>query len=1006
MKPTTKRIIIRTAIATASVVATALLAIGITINVVATPEKLTPIVLKYAGDYLNADVELESVEATFFSSFPRFGVKINNGTIVSKAIHSDSASYCNMDTLVVFKELRIGINLSHYIFDNEICIGRLRLKEPQIRLFTNEQGMSNWDILRSASSDSIPDDTTHSESTIFLHHITVEDATINYSDRTSKTYAYFADVNLSATGDMNLHSLDMDLDVDDRLTHVAINGTKYLNGIALGIDGHIEYDSETDKYLLYETYVGIDGNSLYLDGWIEPDSVGVYVDMQYGVRSPSVEGLFAQIPKEYISAQIDVEKGSANFTGSVRGRFADDEIPVIECNAQIDRVKARYEGMKQDIEDLTAIFTARIDRQQPDSSYVRIEKLHFLGGDSEFDARLDIDNLIDDAHITGNLKTDMRLSSLMDVLPLDNTSMKGNVNADLLIDLRLSHLLKSDYGRIRLTGKINVDSLNVVNDTTGFQLRNDARLVFRGRDTLRVDVDMNRLVLRNKSIRLRLTDFHAKTKTFVDKDTSAIATLICHATANRFMLRTDTLRFFGKRIVSDNELRPTNADKRKPYLNVGLKCDSLLSSIYGTRSITEKLNTTFTLEKTGDTTWYSNGNLLIDRLNVGIPRYALPVSASNIHLTQGEREIKIHSCDVSVGQSDVKLQGSVHNLYYAITTGIPLNATINMEADTLNFNELLSAIVEETDKKVSVMSTLNDSTMIVNRPADEIATDSMPSQIFAIPDMLNFTIGAKARHIVWSKLAFNKVRGHARVCNGALHLTDLFFQQSKSRAITIMSYKVREKRDIADINCFVRWEKADIGEIVSSLNIDSLVPMMKPLKGEVDCYFAAKMQMDSTLNVDLNTLKASMHIGAKRLTLLDTETFAKIAKTLMFKNKKENYIDTLACNILVDTGYVKILPCVVKMDRYRAVVGGDQDVDLTRLNYHISIIKSPLPFKAGVNIVGKPDDIDIDITTAKLKKHADDATQANNDTISLEIRKEILRDSYRMSGLPIPNRLK
>jgi hypothetical protein len=125
----------------------------------------------------------------------------------------------------------------------------------------------------------------------------------------------------------------------------------------------------------------------------------------------------------------------------------------------------------------------------------------------------------------------------------------------------------------------------------------------------------------------------------------------------------------------------------------------------------------------------------------------------------------------------------------------------------------------------------------------------------------------------------------------------------------------------------------------------------------------------------------------------------------MFKNKKENYMDTLSFNVLVDTGYVRLLPFVANMDRYKAVVGGEQDVSMSKLKYHVSILKSPLLFKAGVNIEGTLEDIDIDITTAKLKKHADVATQTKYDDMSLSVRMEILRETYEMSGIKIPERL-
>ena len=87
---------------------------------------------------------------------------------------------------------------------------------------------------------------------------------------------------------------------------------------------------------------------------------------------------------------------------------------------------------------------------------------------------------------------------------------------------------------------------------------------------------------------------------------------------------------------------------------------------------------------------------------------------------------------------------------------------------------------------------------------------------------------------------------------------------------------------------------------------------------------------------------------------------------VMFKNKKENMFDSISVNITVDNGAVKVYPFVVEIDRYRAAVGGTQNLDMS-FNYHVSILKSPLPFKAGVDLYGNLDKVKFRITRAKYK---------------------------------------
>lgn len=56
------------------------------------------------------------------------------------------------------------------------------------------------------------------------------------------------------------------------------------------------------------------------------------------------------------------------------------------------------------------------------------------------------------------------------------------------------------------------------------------------------------------------------------------------------------------------------------------------------------------------------------------------------------------------------------------------------------------------------------------------------------------------------------------------------------------------------------------------------------------------------------------------------------------------------------------------IDRYRLGVMGHNDMAMN-LNYHISVLKSPLPFKFGINIKGTPDKMKIRTGGAKFKEN-------------------------------------
>ena len=91
-----------------------------------------------------------------------------------------------------------------------------------------------------------------------------------------------------------------------------------------------------------------------------------------------------------------------------------------------------------------------------------------------------------------------------------------------------------------------------------------------------------------------------------------------------------------------------------------------------------------------------------------------------------------------------------------------------------------------------------------------------------------------------------------------------------------------------------------------------------------------------------------------------------MAKMLFFKNKEKNTIDSLEFAMIFKDKQIEIFPSVVTVDRYKVAIGGNHNLDLT-YDYHVSILKSPMPFKAGIDLKGTEEDMDFKVTKAKYK---------------------------------------
>ena len=111
-------------------------------------------------------------------------------------------------------------------------------------------------------------------------------------------------------------------------------------------------------------------------------------------------------------------------------------------------------------------------------------------------------------------------------------------------------------------------------------------------------------------------------------------------------------------------------------------------------------------------------------------------------------------------------------------------------------------------------------------------------------------------------------------------------------------------------------------------------------------------------------------------------------------------IDHLSVELTVEDNQLQIYPFLFDIDRYRLGVMGTNDLAMN-LNYHISVLKSPLPFKFGINIKGNIDDMKIRLGGAKFKENATAQKVSIADTTRINLINEIENIFRRSARTPI-----
>lgn len=142
------------------------------------------------------------------------------------------------------------------------------------------------------------------------------------------------------------------------------------------------------------------------------------------------------------------------------------------------------------------------------------------------------------------------------------------------------------------------------------------------------------------------------------------------------------------------------------------------------------------------------------------------------------------------------------------------------------------------------------------------------------------------------------------------------------------------------------------GEVFNMVpQVKEIVPMLSSFDGLLNCEIAGTAALDTNMNFIMPTMRGIMRIGGKDLTLAQDESLRKITKLLKFKNKGDLKISSMSVEGQISDSRLEVFPFIVDVDRYELAMSGIQNLDMS-FRYHVSVIKSPLVFRFGVDLFG------------------------------------------------------
>ena len=1013
MKKKNKKIVKGILIASASLFLLLMLVIAIAVNFVFTPERITPMVRQVLAQQTEERIDFSRVELTYFSTFPRFGLRIDSIRVRETA---DPAAV----PLLTLDRVSVSFNPTAFVFGNKIVVNRLFLENPAVSLLIDREGKSVLDLFTGSETDTVStaSDTVRFDSEIDIKRIRVLNARIRIEDQSKNMLLETDSLNLKCRGNWQEKSAGIAFEISSPRIYMREQGQVLLRNLKLYMDSDMTWLRDSTKLRLDKAILRINGLALGAKGTLQADTAArsVTMDITAGLRTPSLAELLKLIPPAFIQQEARIKTGGeVLLTARLAGTYGPESQPELWTRLKIDDASARYGDMKWGIDRVTADLDAYVDLMRKQTSYLNIKQLDVTVADSSsLSLTGEVTDLLRDPAVSFDIVSNLNITRLMEVFPLQaGITLQGQNTTRIKGGFLLKDLQNQDYGKMKIEGEsdfkdlmiyFNPDSLQVSNDSTSylyvqmktgqFKFGSDRtkRIQTAGRDSanLSADINFSGLAFRDKSGKAgSLSDIRLELDSDVASDTNRITRLHSAVTlGNASFENPDTLSVGLSQGRLGLDIVPGARNPKRPDILFRLQTDSLDVSApqTGTQANLSRadirLTTTPPMQK-GKGRWRTRGTLNFSDLNIFTRLFPIPIRMDSSELAFRRDTLTLRNTNLFIGQSDMTASGSVNNLLgtFLSRNDNGLTADLSIRSKRIDLNPIIAAA------NASIANEQEDAYAAVS-----IETDTTDIGLMQIPPKIGLQLQVDADSLIIDRVPVRNINGAVAIRDQVLTLSDLNAEVLGAPLHTYGRYKPLSA-SLAEMGMELNLKSIDISQIPDFFPItDSLMPMFRSFDGKITLNMHASGELREDYTFALPSVKAVLHVEGQNMVLMDSETFASISKMLMFKNKERNLIDSLSLDIVMDDSRIDVVPFEASVDRYRAIIGGTQTIDSAYnidFKYNISIMKSPLPFKAGVDIFGNLDDFDFKITKAKLKK-TDFEQQAHDiDSIRNAIRESI-----------------
>jgi hypothetical protein len=1004
-----------------------LITISIFLWLVFTPERLTPLVRKQTEKHIPYHSEIGSVELTFFSTFPRFGIKMRNFAIISPLI----GAAC--DTLMKLEELTGVIDAGAYWKNGDLTINRFILSNGYMNVFSDSLGQSNYSLL-------LPDIPAEDEqprpgiSFLTLENIELKNLSISFIDMAAGTNASLKALSAGMTGAISEgksmadiivrnaqglieHGEDKliisvsgfrarvdgstgsdsyrgQLDLRNAIVSLHQEGEKIMDQARLKFNIPFEFMPARQSVKFKKAFASVNELGFSVNGQLGLDTLqNIVADLSYNFTSWQVKEALKLIPPAFLTefAEFDL-KGHISCEGTIRGVLNDSLMPVIEFNMTLEKGSFGKDGFPYQLNEVNYDIHVFADFANDEASFLSINGFEAKSAGSTFKTRGRVNRLFSDMQFDLISEVSLEMGEISSLIPgIPGLTLKGSIDGKAKTEFTFSQITEVALEKMQFSGTAVFSDFSILSDSISLSTSN-TKMEFalpnkyiskRNTNFAYIKIASDDLAAsREEVFTTSMKNAHFFIEMSDIRDTTSFPELFCTFSTDSFTAGMDSISVIINKPLGNFFLSPAPGSHGNPEVKIAFASYQLNARAGQDSAVISEINlgTGLVYDKSQQDAflqWLPNGFIDIDNGIVSLTAFSYPVEISKIKMEFEPQTFTVKEGRVNIERSDFELTGILNNVLDYFRSDSLLKGEFNLSSASvdliqlLNFTNGIGASKETTEDQPSHIQDNNSFT-----------------GPYIVPQGIDVLLKADVREAIMGNDTARYIIGDVRVSDGILLLDALTFSTPAADMQLTAMYRTPRKNHL---HLYLDYHMLDV-EISRLLkmipDIDTLMPMLRSFDGSGEFHIAIETYLDSLYNVKKSTLRGAASIKGEDLVLMDGETFSEIAKTFRFSKGAQNRVDSLSAEFTIFRDEIDVYPFLLVMDRYKVVVGGRHNFDMT-FDYHISLVESPLPLRLGINVGGNMDDLKYRLASPRYAEFYRPASRREVENRQLEFRKMI-----------------